>query len=98
MAMIEHQVHLDAHFDVHLDIGELVLTGFPHINPDALLASFERELTRLVHRHGIPLATHADLSLDTITGLPPLPATTSARRLGAALAHSVHTGLTRRPQ
>ncbi len=80
--------------EIHLDIGELVLTGFPHVDPDTVVASFELELTKILHRHGVP----DESDRIAVTGLPPLPATTSARRLGAELARSVHTGLSRRPR
>ncbi|MER7400647.1 hypothetical protein ABT381_34620 [Streptomyces sp. NPDC000151] len=81
-----------------IDIGELVLDGFDdRLDPDRVSASFERELARLVHERGIPLAADGSpVSLDGLTGLPPLPRTTSSTRLGEALARSVHAGLTGR--
>ncbi|MFI2257708.1 hypothetical protein OHU45_14195 [Streptomyces tubercidicus] len=78
-----------------IDIGELVLDGFDaRVDPDRVSASFERELARLVHERGVPLAADGSpVSLDGLAGLPPLPRTTSPARLGEALARSVHAGL-----
>ena len=77
--------------DIHVEIDELVLTGFDRVNIDLLVQAFQRELTRLLHRRGVHLVDEHDL----VSGLPALPHTTSARRLGEALARSVHSGLTR---
>ncbi|GAA0488727.1 hypothetical protein [Streptomyces olivaceiscleroticus] len=81
-----------------IDIGELVLDGFDaRVDPDRVMTSFQRELTRLVHERGVPLAADGSpVSLDALAGLPPLPRTTSPARLGEALARSVHAGLTGR--
>jgi hypothetical protein len=77
---------------IQVEIGELVLTGFSQVNTDLLVQSFERELTRLLGRPGMEPDA---LELDLVNGLPPLPWTASARRLGEALARSVHNGLCR---
>ncbi len=81
--------------DVRVDIGELVLTGFGRgVDPGRVTAAFEAELTRLLREHGVPLAAAGtDRSLDSLAGLPPLPANLSARRLGQELARAVHEGL-----
>ncbi|MEV7084835.1 hypothetical protein AB0O07_02835 [Streptomyces sp. NPDC093085] len=81
---------------VRVDIAELSLTGFGPLDPERVSAAFEAELARLVHVHGVPLATEGGRSLDTLTALPPLPATASPRRLGEALARAVHAGLSGR--
>ncbi|MFF8775209.1 hypothetical protein [Kitasatospora sp. NPDC015120] len=78
---------------IEVEIGELVLDGFARIDHDRLTAAFHSELTRLVAARGVPLATGGDLALDSVSGLPPLPAGASPRRLGEALARAVHTGL-----
>ncbi|WP_330292150.1 hypothetical protein [Streptomyces sp. NBC_00576] len=78
---------------IRLDIGELVLDGFRVADADRVSASFEHELARLVREHGVPLAADGTLSVDALTGLPPLPAGLSARRLGQELARAVHQGL-----
>ncbi|MBC6463311.1 hypothetical protein HKK72_36565 [Actinomadura sp. HBU206391] len=81
-------------------MGELVLDGFPRVDRDLVAAVFATELTRLFTERrepypaGVPLATTTDRDVDLLAGLPPLPPTTSSRRLGRALARSVHTGLT----
>ncbi|MFJ9866780.1 hypothetical protein [Streptomyces sp. NPDC101165] len=77
---------------IRVEIGELVLDGF-RADPAHVSASFERELTRLVRLHGVPLAAHGALTVDALTGLAPLPAGLSARRLGQELARAVHEGL-----
>ncbi|MER8088244.1 hypothetical protein ACFVZR_26775 [Streptomyces sp. NPDC058316] len=77
---------------IRVDIGELVLDGFD-VDPERVSAAFERELTRLVRERGVPVAADGGRSLDTLSGLPPLPAGLSARRLGQELAHAVHAGL-----
>ncbi|MFE1885650.1 hypothetical protein [Streptomyces diastatochromogenes] len=77
---------------IRVEIGELVLDGF-RADPARVSAAFERELTRLVRLHGVPLAAHGALTVDALTGLAPLPAGLSARRLGQELARAVHEGL-----
>ena len=74
------------------EIGELVLDGF-RADPERVSAAFESELTRLVRLHGVPLAADGPLAMDALSGLPPLPAGLSARRLGQELARAVHGGL-----
>ncbi len=88
--------HPDAPVSVRVEIGELVLDGFGHLDHDRLSAAFQRELTRLVTERGVPLAAHGDQVVDLLRGLPPLPAGTSPHRLGEALARAVHAGLTGR--
>lgn len=77
---------------IRVEIGELVLDGF-RADPERVAAAFERELTRLVRQHGVPLAADGPLTADALSGLPPLPAGLSARRLGQELARAVHEGL-----
>ncbi|MFE7263835.1 hypothetical protein ACFU9B_17550 [Streptomyces sp. NPDC057592] len=81
--------------EIRIDVGELVLDGF-RVDPDRVSASFERELSRLVREHGVPLAADGVLALEALSGLPPLPAGLSARRLGQELARAVHAGLSGR--
>ncbi|MBD0671682.1 hypothetical protein [Streptomyces sp. CBMA156] len=78
---------------IEVEIGELVLDGFAHLDHDRLAAAFRRELTRLVEARGVPLAAGGDRTLDLLSGLPPLPPGTSPQRLGEALARAVHSGL-----
>ncbi|PSM38535.1 hypothetical protein C6Y14_35880 [Streptomyces dioscori] len=78
---------------IRVNIGELVLDGFT-VDPDRVSTAFSHELTRLVREHGVPLATgRGAVTLDALSGLPPLPAGLSARRLGQELARAVHAGL-----
>lgn len=77
---------------VRVEIGELVLDGF-RVDPERVSTAFERELTRLVEKHGVPMAADGHVTLDALSGLPPLPAGLSARRLGQELARAVHEGL-----
>jgi hypothetical protein len=77
---------------IRVEIGELVLDGF-RADPERVSAAFESELTRLVRLHGVPLAADGSLAVDALSGLPPLPAGLSARRLGQELARAVHEGL-----
>ncbi|MEV0184804.1 hypothetical protein AB0I54_36825 [Streptomyces sp. NPDC050625] len=77
---------------IRVEIGELVLDGF-RMDPDRVSAAFEGELARLVREQGVPLAANGTVSVDALTGLPPLPAGLSARRLGQELARAVHQGL-----
>ncbi|MFJ2609179.1 hypothetical protein ACIQOU_00950 [Streptomyces sp. NPDC091279] len=81
--------------EIRVEIGELVLDGF-HADPERVSAAFQRELTRLVREHGVPLAADGALSVDALSGLPPLPGGLSARRLGQELARAVHEGLSGR--
>ncbi|MFI6007774.1 hypothetical protein ACIBAG_02930 [Streptomyces sp. NPDC051243] len=78
--------------EIRVEIGELALQGF-RADPERVSAAFEQELTRLVRAHGVPLAADGALAVDALTGLPPLPAGLSARRLGQELARVVHEGL-----
>ncbi|MFE2599556.1 hypothetical protein ACFXCZ_24180 [Streptomyces sp. NPDC059396] len=82
--------------EVRVDIGELVLDGFEQLDPDRVSAAFQAELARLVRERGVPLAADGGRALDALSGLPPLPATTSPGRLGEALARAVHAGLSGR--
>ncbi|MCT9078361.1 hypothetical protein [Streptomyces fulvoviolaceus] len=77
---------------IRVEIGELVLDGF-RADPERVSAAFERELTRLVREHGVPLAADGALTVDALSGLAPLPSGLSARRLGQELARAVHEGL-----
>jgi hypothetical protein len=83
---------------VRVDIGELVLDGFGRgVDPERVSAAFQKELARLLRDRGVPLAADgAGRTLDAVAGLPPLPATASARRLGQELARAVHAGLSGR--
>ncbi|MFI5689347.1 hypothetical protein [Streptomyces sp. NPDC051636] len=76
--------------EVRIEIGELALSGF-RADPDRVSAAFESELTRLVTEHGMPV--EGPWTADVLSGLPPLPAGLSARRLGQELARAVHAGL-----
>ncbi|MDH6224161.1 hypothetical protein [Streptomyces sp. MJP52] len=78
--------------EIQVEIGELALHGF-RVDADRVSAAFEHELTRLIRAHGVPLAADGTLRADALTGLPPLPAGLSARRLGQELARAVHEGL-----
>lgn len=78
--------------EIRVEVGELALQGF-RADPERVSAAFEQELTRLVRTHGVPIAADGALAVDTLTGLPPLPAGLSARRLGQELARAVHEGL-----
>ncbi|MFB7469392.1 hypothetical protein [Kitasatospora sp. NPDC056184] len=78
---------------IEVEIGELVLDGFAGIDRDRVAAAFRGELARLVEARGVPLAAGGDRVLDLLSGLPPLPADASPRRLGEALARAVHAGL-----
>ncbi|CAL9325458.1 hypothetical protein ABZ568_42935 [Streptomyces olindensis] len=76
--------------EIRVEIGELVLDGF-RADPDRVAAAFEHELTRLVRERGVP--ADRPWTADVLSGLPPLPAGLSARRLGQELARAVHEGL-----
>ncbi|MFF2190730.1 hypothetical protein [Streptomyces sp. NPDC058155] len=77
---------------IRVEIGELALRGF-HADPGRVSEAFESELTRLVEKHGVPLVEDGSLALGTLSGLRPLPAGLTARRLGQELARAVHEGL-----
>ncbi|WP_243788594.1 hypothetical protein [Saccharopolyspora gloriosae] len=79
--------------DVRINVGELVLDGFDRVDPERASAAFQTELTRLVHERGVPVAADGSRRFDEVTELPELPVTTSAVRLGEALARAVHAGL-----
>ncbi|HWU07620.1 MAG TPA: hypothetical protein VN520_14770 [Streptomyces sp.] len=78
---------------VRVDIGELVLDGFGRVDPERVSEAFQAELSRLVRERGVPLAADGGQTLEALAGLPPLPSSLSARRLGQELARAVHTGL-----
>jgi hypothetical protein len=80
---------------IRVNVGELVLDGF-QVDHDRVSEAFERELSRLVREHGVPLAADGAVSVDALSGLPPLPVGLSARRLGQELARAVHAGLSGR--
>ncbi|MFD3494129.1 hypothetical protein ACFWWB_26780 [Streptomyces sp. NPDC058690] len=91
-----NEVPRPAERTIRVDIGELVLDGFERLDPDRVSAAFEAELSRLVRERGVPLAADGGRALDALSGLPPLPSTTSPGRLGEALARAVHAGLSGR--
>ncbi|MFF5077464.1 pentapeptide repeat-containing protein [Actinoplanes sp. NPDC000266] len=74
---------------IELEIGELILDGFPRADRDRIAAAFTRELTSLLHERGMPF-TGADID---VRDLPPLPPTAGPRRLGRSLARAVHDSL-----
>jgi hypothetical protein len=78
---------------VVVEIGELVLDGFP-ADRDLVAASFRRELTRLLTGQlGGVFESTVDSSVDvTVAGSPPAPGM-SSRRLGIQLARTVHATL-----
>jgi hypothetical protein len=76
--------------DLHIE--ELVLYDLPHHHRHAVVASIERELTRLFTENGVPPAwdghTHiqvGDISI-TATGRP--------EAIGAQIAQTIYSGLT----
>ena len=77
---------------VVVDIGELVLDGFPAADRDLVAASFRRELTRLLSGPATPASTVDDVR-DTVTSVSAPAANTPSRRLGEHLARSVHAAL-----
>lgn len=83
---------------VNVRIEELVLTGFgPGMDADLVAAAFTTELERLIRVRGVPLAqSGADLEVDGVAGLPPVPSRGSPARVGRELARSVHAGLSGR--
>lgn len=83
---------------VRVEIGELALTGFDaRVDADRVSEAFQAELARLVRERGVPLAAAGGgRDIEALSGLPPLPATTSPTRLGEALARAVHAGLSGR--
>lgn len=82
--------------DVRIEVGELVLDGFEHIDPDRVTAAFQAELTRLVRERGVPVAADGARRFHDIRELPELPRTSSPARLGEAIARAVHAGLSGR--
>ncbi|WP_460063261.1 hypothetical protein [Streptomyces sp. YKOK-I1] len=78
-----------------LHVDELVIRGVDGMrraDADRIARAFTRELTRLLTER--PPAAEA-VAHDVLSGLRPLPATTSPRRLGRELARAVHRGLVR---
>ncbi|MBP2477020.1 hypothetical protein JOF53_005892 [Crossiella equi] len=75
---------------VTVEIGELAFIGFGRLDPVRVAEAFQRELTRLLTEHPVPVVGR---EIDLVGGVPPLPPTRSPRRLGQALARSVHSGL-----
>ena len=85
-----NEVPRPAERTIRVDIGELVLDGFQRLDPDRVSAAFEAELSRLVRERGVPLAADGGRALEALSGLPPLPSTTSPGRRGETLARAVH--------
>ncbi|MER5491458.1 hypothetical protein ACWD6I_11535 [Streptomyces sp. NPDC002454] len=78
-----------------LHVDELVIRGVEGVRPvdaERIERAFTRELTRLLTEQ--PPVAEA-VSYEVVSGLRPLPATTSARRLGRELARAVHRELVR---
>jgi hypothetical protein len=80
---------------VSLHVDELVIRGVEGVgraDADRIAHAFTRELDRLLTEQ--PPAAEA-VSYEVVSGVRPLPATTSARSLGRELARSVHRELLR---
>jgi len=79
---------------VLVEIGELVLDGFPAADRDLVAASFRRELTRLLTGPlGGVFESTMDDSVDvSVAGSAPTPGM-SSRRIGIHLARTVHATL-----
>ncbi|WP_340383586.1 hypothetical protein U5640_38040 [Streptomyces sp. SS7] len=80
---------------VSLHVDELVIRGVDGVrraDADRIARAFTRELTRLLTER--PPTAEA-VSYDVLSGLRPLPATVSPRRLGRELARAVHRELVR---
>lgn len=79
---------------VVVEIGELVLDGFPAADRDLVAASFRRELTRLLTG---PLSGVYESTMDgsvdvAVAADAPAPGL-SSRRIGVQLARTVHATL-----
>ena len=73
-----------------VEIEELVLGGVSHAEADLIRVTFQRELTRLLTVR--PPRVSTDRGVAVLGELPALPPD-SPRRIGQALARTVHTGL-----
>jgi hypothetical protein len=91
---VRHGRNEGAAWQVDIEIGQLVLDGFDRIDPDAVTAAFDRELTRVLVRRTAPLSAEraADIELASRVARCParqLPAGIRSGQLGRALAEAV---------
>ena len=80
--------------EIELEIGTLVLDGFPQVDFDRMAASFRIELTRLIDELGVPEALGKSSSEDSIKlDQPMLPQGASPEVIGVYLAQSLYERL-----
>jgi hypothetical protein len=80
--------------EIQIRIKELVLYGFNYHDHRRISASVERELARLIKKHGVPEAAtqrHEFRNMDA--GSFKVPRDMNPRLIGAEIARSVYKGL-----
>ncbi len=78
---------------LELDIGELSLDGFSHMDQKSLSSALEAELTRLLKEGGVPpnfLTNTATTQLDF--GVMDLAANSGPRFIGRQIAKTIYSG------
>lgn len=81
---------------VRLQIDELWLEGFPHVDRAAIATAVEQELTRLFTQRGAPPGLHYTRELPTLdVGRIELAPEASAAQMGSQIAQAVYRGLSR---
>jgi len=82
--------------NLEVDIDEIVLEGFSHVDRRAIAKAVERELARLMAEGGLPasLSRGGDLSKIDAGGFE-APAESGGDEIGAQVARSVYGGLKR---
>jgi len=94
------QFHADsiAPFALELQIGELVLHGFPMGDRSRISAAVQQELVRLLTEHGIPPAIAHGGTIERLDGGAfKIKAGTPPQVIGAHIAQAIYGGLSHEP-
>ena len=79
---------------LELHIGELVLQGFPGMDPELLGAAVRTELTRLLAGEGLPPGWGRAVAMDAVDGGEFIAEPgMDVQRLGARIARAVYGGV-----
>lgn len=79
--------------NLELDIGELSLDGFSHVDPIRVGSTIEMELSRLLQERGLPSNFLTDRNAKQLDfGTFSLDASSGSRAIGRQIAKTIYSG------
>lgn len=82
--------------NVELYIGELILHGFPSVDPSQLSSIVQHELTQLITEQGTPSSLGAEVEITSLQGNEfRMEPGSSIQTIGSQIAHAVYGELNR---